>query len=232
MLIGMRFFITGTQNSFVHLFIRPAYKTKCRTAFKQLYNLRRIRKYLTREATETLVHSFIFSHIDYCNALLHGLPKNQINKLQRIQNMAAKLIFRQPKFSHVTPLFTELHWLPVEYRIKFKILILTFKGVHKVAPGYICDMFVVKSFNYSSRSSSSIADINFTNGVVQGEISSTNVINLVVPKTKRKTFLDRSLAVAGPTLWNELPYRLRQETEFENFKKLLKTHLFKCAYKM
>ncbi len=53
-------------------------ETKCRTAFKQLYNLRCIRKYLTREATETLVHSFIFSHIDYCNALLYGLPTTSI----------------------------------------------------------------------------------------------------------------------------------------------------------
>ncbi len=205
-------------------------ETKCRTAFKQLYNLRRIRKFLTREATETLVHSFIFSHIDYCNSLLHGLPKYQIAKLQRIQNMAAKLIVRHPKFSHVTPLMTELHWLPVEYRIQFKVLILTFKGVHKYAPGYICDMFVVKPFNYASRSCSSISDIKFVNGEIEDEISTSHVINLVVPKTKCVTFQDRSLPVAGPTLWNKLPIRLRQETDFDNFKKLLKTHLFKCAY--
>ncbi len=80
---------------------------KCRAAFMQLYNLRRIRKYLNRQATETLVHSFIFSHIDYCNALLYNVADYQIAKLRRIQNMAARLILRQPKFSHVTPLLIE-----------------------------------------------------------------------------------------------------------------------------
>ena len=203
---------------------------KCKAAFKQLYNLRRIRKYLTREATETLVHSFIFSHIDYCNALLYDLPQYQIKKLQRIQNMAAKLIFQQPKFSHNTPLLTQLHWLPVEYRIKFKLLMLTFKGVHKTAPQYICDMFVVRSNRYASRSSTSIQDINFVNGNVASEIESNHVICLNVPKTHRETFMDRSLPVAGPVLWNALPESLRSESDLDSFKKLLKTHFFKAAY--
>ncbi len=203
---------------------------KCTAAFKQLYNLRRIRKYLTREATETLVHSFIFSHIDYCNALLYDLPKYQIHKLQRIQNMAAKLIFQQPKFSHNTPLLIELHWLPVEYRIRFKLLILTFKGVHKMAPQYICDMFVIRTNRYASRSSTSIQDIRFVDGFVDSEIESSFVICLTVPKTNRETFMERSLPVAGPLLWNSLPENLRRENDFENFKKVLKTYLFKCAY--
>ncbi len=205
---------------------------KCKAAFKQLYNLRRIRKYLTREATETLVHSFIFSHIDYCNALLYGLPQYQIKKLQRIQNMAARLVFQQPKFSHVTPLFTELHWLRVEDRIKFKLLVLTFKGVHKMAPSYICDMFQQRSNKYSSRSSTSIEKIEFENGVVKSEIKSNQVVYLNVPKTCRETFMERSLVVAGPILWNSLPDVLRCETDFDNFKKVLKTYLFKNAYFM
>ena len=91
--------------------------SKCSAAFRQLYSLRRIRRFLTREATETLIHAFIFSHIDYCNGLLYDLPKYQITKLQRIQNMAARLVFKLPKFTHVTPLMVELHWLPVSYRI-------------------------------------------------------------------------------------------------------------------
>ena len=87
--------------------------SKVGAAYRQLFSLRRIRKYLTREATETLVHSLIFSHIDYCNALLYDLPQTQTRKLQMVQNMAARLVFKLPKFSHVTPLFIELHWLPV-----------------------------------------------------------------------------------------------------------------------
>ncbi len=205
---------------------------KCCAAFKHLYNLRRIRKYLSREATETLVHAFIFSHIDYCNGLLYGLPKYQIQKLQRIQNMAAKLVFQQPKFSHVTPLLTQLHWLPVEYRIQFKLLMLTFKGLHGLAPEYICSMFVVKGDRYSYRSSTSISDINFVNGDVQDEIQSSQVLYLQVPKTTRKTFFARSLPAAGPELWNLLPSSIRLQKDLEEFKKLLKTHLFKCAFYM
>ena len=79
-----------------------------------------IRKYLSHQATESLIHAFIFSHIDYCNGLLNGAPKHLINKLQRIQNMVARLVYKLPKFSHVTPLLINLHWLPVEYRISIR----------------------------------------------------------------------------------------------------------------
>ena len=107
---------------------------KCTAAFHQLYSLIRIRKYLSHQATESLIHAFIFSHIDYCNGLLNGASKHLINKLQRIQNMAARLVYKLPKFSHITPLLINLHWLPVEYRIKYKILLFTFKAIHQSAP--------------------------------------------------------------------------------------------------
>ena len=71
---------------------------KCTAAFHQLYSLRKIRKYLSHQATESLIHAFIFSHIDYCNGLLNGASKHLINKLQRIQNMAARLVYKLPKF--------------------------------------------------------------------------------------------------------------------------------------
>ena len=117
---------------------------KCTTAFHQLYSHRRIGKYLSHQATESLIHAFIFSHIDYCNNLLNGASKHLINKLQRIQNMAARLVYKLPKFSHITPLLINLHWLPVEYHIKYKILLFTFKAIHQSAPQYINDMFIKK----------------------------------------------------------------------------------------
>ena len=120
-------------------------EVKCNTSFCQPYSLRRIRKYLSCQATETLIHAFIFSHIDYCNGLLNGVPKYQIHKLQRNQNMAAKLAHKLPKFSHFTPLLMDLHWLPVEYHIKYKLLLFTYKGIHQMAPQYINEMFTRKS---------------------------------------------------------------------------------------
>ena len=183
---------------------------KCHVAFGHLFNIIKIRKYLTKEATTTLAQSFVFNHLDYCNSLLYGLPDYQIRKFQRIQNMAAKIVFQARKCDHVTPLLKELHWLPVYYRITFKVLLYTFKGVHKLAPQYICDMFRVRHATYSLRSASSLT--------------------LDVPKTKCKTLKDRSLPVAGPVLWNSLPSYLRDIVNFDLFKKNLKTYLFNLAF--
>ncbi len=210
--------------------MEPHIDAKCGTAFRQLYSIRKIRKFLSRDATETLIHAFIFSHLDYCNGLLYDLPDYQIAKLQRIQNMAARLVFKLPKFSHVTQLRIELHWLPVFYRIRFKILLYAFKAIHGLAPQYICDMFTPYSSQYSFRRNSVIEDIQYNFGDVAKPIQQQSVYYLRVPKTKRVTFEHRSLAVAGPTEWNKLPIQLRSITELDVFKKQLKTHLFKLAY--
>ena len=119
-------------------------KKTCSSAFYYLYNMRRIRKYLSRSVTESLVHAFITSRIDYCNSLLYGLPNSHIMKLQRIQNAAARLVTGTPRFCHVTPLLFHLHWLPISYRIKFKILLLTFKCSYGQAPNYLIDFITTK----------------------------------------------------------------------------------------
>ena len=74
----------------------------CKAAFYHLHNIRRIRKFLTVESTKVLVHAFIMGRIDYCNSLLHGLPTTHINKLQRVQNAAGRLICSTPRFSRIT----------------------------------------------------------------------------------------------------------------------------------
>ena len=102
----------------------------CSAAFYYLCNIRRIRKYLTKECTETLIHAFISSSLDYCNSLLFGVPECHLHKLQRFQNAAARLIFQESRFCHITPLLKSLHWLPVKFRIVFKIILITFKAIH------------------------------------------------------------------------------------------------------
>ena len=72
---------------------------------------------VSKKCTETLIQAFISSRLDYCNSLLYGLPAYQIQKLQRVQNSAARLVFEESKFCHITPLLRALHWLPVVYRI-------------------------------------------------------------------------------------------------------------------
>jgi hypothetical protein len=109
----------------------------CSSSFYHLYNIRRIRKYLSRDVPESLVHDFITSKVDYCNGLLYGLPDNHIAKLQRVQNASARLIVGLPRYCHITPVLYSLHWLPVRYRINFKILLLTYKCLHGLAPQYL-----------------------------------------------------------------------------------------------
>ena len=91
------------------------------------------------------------------NGLLYGLPDCEIAKLQRVQNAAARLLMSCKKYDHVTPILINLHWLPVRYRINFKILLLTFKALYGMAPSYIIDLINVKTnTRYSLRSSEGI----------------------------------------------------------------------------
>ena len=121
--------------------------------FRSLYHIKQIRKYLTEDSTRILVHAFITSHIDYCNSLLYGIPKYQVNRLQKVINAAACVVCLVPKFDHITPTFMRLHWLPVKHCVIFKIVLLVYKALHGLAPKYICDMLTYKqSSNYSLRS--------------------------------------------------------------------------------
>ncbi len=106
----------------------------CRFA---LYNIKKIRPFLSEHATQLLVQALVLSRLDYCNALLAGLPASSIKPLQLIQNAAARLIFNEPKRTHVTPLFINLHWLPIAARIKFKALLFAYRTTSGSAPLYL-----------------------------------------------------------------------------------------------
>ena len=127
----------------------------CKAGFYYLHNISRIRKFLSRETTETLIHAFVTSRLDYCNSLLYGLPNGLIHKLQCLQNSAARLLFRAPRYCHITPLLIELHWLNIKHRIYFEIILITYKlkALHGTAPKYICDLITLKpNSSYGLRS--------------------------------------------------------------------------------
>ena len=109
----------------------------CKSSFIHIRNLSRIKKFVDSSSLECLVHAFITTKLDYCNSLLCGAPSTLINKLQRIQNIVARIISGHGRCEHITPVLKSLHWLPVQQRIKFKTLVLVYKAVNNLAPVYL-----------------------------------------------------------------------------------------------
>ena len=124
----------------------------CKTSYYHLRNISKIRKYITEETTEILVHAFVSSKLDYCNSLLYGLPKHMISSLQSVQNTAARIVTLTKKFDHITPVLIQLHWLPVHFRILFKVLLLVYKALNGMAPLYITELLSYRTCSRTLRS--------------------------------------------------------------------------------
>lgn len=186
-------------------------KNCVKTASHNLYRLRRIRKYLNKETASKLVNAFITCRLDYCNSILYKLPVVNLIKLQNIQNSAARLITHTNYHSHITPVLKELHWLPITTRIKFKILLLTFKCLKNGEPQYLQNLLSQKMSEneYSLRTSR------------KGNLREIRT-NL--------SYGDRSFAASAPKLWNSLPNEIKCEDSITKFKKKLKYHLFCECY--
>ena len=108
----------------------------CRASFTHLRHFRSIKDTLTRDSLEKVSHAFIGSRLDYCNALLCGLPQSSISKLHHIQNAAAGLLMGTMKLYYFITVLKSVHWLPVEKRIDFKVLLLVHHALHDDAPEY------------------------------------------------------------------------------------------------
>ena len=130
--------------------------------------------------------------------------------LQNIQNSAARLILGLSKFEHITPALQQLHWLPIRYRIQFKLMTIVYKAVRNEAPEYIRDLIELKQSNYSLRS--------------------VNGTNLSIRRSHLKSCGDRAFSVCAPKLWNSLPSEVRTSETVHLFKKRLKTFYFKLAF--
>ena len=114
--------------------------TIAQTCYSELHRLASVRRFLTSTATATLVSAFVLSRIDYCNSLLFGSSLDVTSHLQRIQNYAARVIFRLPMSSSITIHLRSLHWLPVKVRSTYKIACLCYHCHSSTAPSYVTDM--------------------------------------------------------------------------------------------
>ncbi len=158
---------------------------------------------------QSMLHNFLsrtLSRLDYCNALLAGLPSNTIKPLQMIQNAAARLVFNEPKRAHVTPLFISLHCLPVAARIKFKTLMLAYRTTTGSAQPYFHSLLRIYIPSRSVRSASER--------------------RLVVASQRGSKSLSRTFSFTVPGWWNDLPTPIRNTGSLSIFNQQLKTHLF------
>ncbi|KAJ8022384.1 hypothetical protein HOLleu_37264 [Holothuria leucospilota] len=185
-------------------------ETFCRSANWQLRNISLLRKYLDDKTCEMLVHAFVTSRLDFLNSLLYGLSDLSIKKLQKIQNSAARIVKRKKRHCNATPLLKELHWLPISARIKFKILLLTFRAQRLEQPVYISQLLAPY--------------------VPPRDLRSSDKAYLSLPNPRLKAYGYRCFAYSAPYLWNQLPDHIRFCTELSVFKSYLKTHIFTCSF--
>ena len=186
--------------------------SKCKTANFMIRKISAIRSYLTISTCQQLMTSLVLSKLDYCNSILAGVSDTNLRKLQVVQNYAARVVCRKNRYQSAKDCLKSLHWLPIKFRIVYKILTLVHNCIYGHAPEYLKNLLTEKPKS-------------------QRNLRSNNSgLLLTVPPTKRKTFQDRSFCVYGPKAWNGLPEHIRSINSLNVFKKKLKTHLFLTAF--
>ena len=182
----------------------PHVHNTCKSINFHLQNISRIRKYIDVDTCHAAVRALVLSRLDYCNSLLSGLKQSDIDRLQRLQNQAARIIYTQPRHCHASPLLQQLYWLPVQKRIIYKTALNMYKALSGKHPKYITDSL----------------DLSMPNRV---GLPSEN--NLKILRTFKHTG-DRAFSVAGPRCWNSLPLNIRHCDSVQQFKKKLKSYLY------
>ncbi len=153
-----------------------------------------MRTMLSMSNSEMLIHAFMTSRLDYCNALLGGCSAHLKNKLQMVQNAAARVLTRTRKYDHISPVMSTLHWLPIKHRIDFKILLITNKALHGLATQYLSKLLS----HYSPLCL----------------LRSQNSGHLIIPRISKSTAGSRSFLYLAPKLWNNLYLTLfRRQTQ-------------------
>ena len=153
------------------------------------------------------MRALILFKLDYGNALLSSCKNKDVARLQRLQNRAARMVFQVSRRHSSSPLLASLHWLPIDKRIKFKILLHIYKALNDLSPVYLTECITI---HLPSRE-----DLR----------SSVDTTFLVFPRSTR-SIGDRSFSVYGPSLWNQLSISIRSTSTVCNFKHGLKTHMF------
>jgi len=183
----------------------------------RLKNLSRIGSKLTPDLKKTLVRSFILSRLDYCNALYIGINQVVLNKLQTILNASARFALGiygpNRQFHSSNELLSELHFLPMKYRVLFKVALLAYKCVTGIAP-YLKDLISLQGLTNSRY------NLRLNN----------DTLRLTVPRKPHYMKSESAFTHCAPEVWNSLPFEIRNANTVIDFKSKLKTYYFRCAF--
>ena len=172
------------------MLLKQHISTVCQTALFHLRSIGQIRRYLTEDASTTrLVHSLVSTRIDYCNSLLVNLPACSLQELQRVLNTAARTVSLLPKRDDIIPVLISLHWLPIEHRIHYKIILFVFCCLHGLAPSYLSELLKLYAPERENLRSSDKVFLDYS-----------------IPSTK---YGESAFSVSGSVLWNSLPDDIR-----------------------
>ena len=182
----------------------------CKACYFHIRALRHIRPSLTTEASKTIAAAIVGSRLDFCNSLLAGTSVSNLTRLQFVQNTLAWVVAQKPRFCHITPVLSDLHWLPVRHRISFKIATVTFRVLQFQQPSYLASLIPQYVPTRALRSSS--------------------FLSICVPPRKTTMAASKSFSSVASGIWNALPNHLSSIPTLPAFRRALKHHLFLLAY--
>ena len=181
----------------------------CSSCIYHIWDLQRIRRHLDLDSAKLLANGLVSSRLDYCNSFFPGIAETDLTKLQRVLNRLTRVVTKSPPFTRSVPLLRSLHWLPVKYRVHFKICLLTYKALHEEQLVYLRSLIAISLPSRSLRSNREII--------------------LSIPRIKTNT-VARAFSSCTPSLWNSLPLSVRSATTVATFRRRLNTYLFYLAY--
>ena len=173
----------------------------CKKAYGQIMNLGRIRTILSENLKIMLVKTLVISQLDYNNAIYYNLPDYLINKLDRVLNAALRFIYGIRRREDIMPYYIKAHILRIQFRIKYKICLLTHKALHADAPGYIKSLITL---HHPLRKMIHVPSNDYIPRATEDDML------LQRPKLGTSTLSERRFSHQAPAIWNTLPYNLRR----------------------
>ena len=181
----------------------------CKSIHYHIHALRHIRSSISEDMAKMVACALVSSRLDYANSVLFGATQKNISKLQKSQNLLARVVTCSTQSCSPRTLLQQLHWLPIKHCIDFKIANITFRTLHCSQPAYL------------------LSSLHACHSTRSLRLSNTNLLSAPIVRT---SFGSRSFSVAAPKIWNSLPLSLRTCTSPDTFRRHLKTHYCQQAF--